>query len=352
MKNIHLKIGLLIIIMFTFSACKEIEITTTVNSDGSIDRLMEVRSDSEIEDLSDLPFPIDSSWTFKKEIDTTQEKKYIYRFEKHFEEAAQINLEYKTIKNSMNRFNRKVSLNKKFRFFYTYFEYKEEYKKLADADYEPFNDILSDEEKEVLYYEPEDSIKFQIDIDTTELKLLQKSAEEKFEKWFEENMENEIFYNLKQDLQDFDIKIISENDIDKNKDTIKLVIDSIGAEKMQNSLYSFLNNYFSTTEFEKIIQAKESNLSKLEDDFEYILEQTEFKYNLNMPGIIIDTNAEILKGNHMSWQIDATELFFVNKSCYAESRIVNRWAFILTGIFLVFVIIFLLWSALKANKNK
>ena len=52
-----------------------------------------------------------------------------------------------------------------------------------------------------------------------------------------------------------------------------------------------------STPFDKVIQAKESNISKLEGDIIYTFDLMEYKYNLNMPGILLDTNADLIKGD-------------------------------------------------------
>ena len=102
--------------------------------------------------------------------------------------------------------------------------------------------------------------------------------------------------------------------------------------------------------FDKIISAVESNISRLEDDIEYVLERQEYKYNLNMPGILLDTNADFIKGNSMNWDIEPTEIFITDKTCYAESRVVNIWAFVISAVFILLTVVILIWSAFR-NKR-
>jgi hypothetical protein len=152
-------------------------------------------------------------------------------------------------------------------------------------------------------------------------------------------------------MDEFKITGVKEEKIDNYKDTIFSYLDSVDIEGMQEKIYSQLNELMNTQIFDKIIQATESNISHLEDDIEYVFDQTEFTYNLNMPGIILDTNADVLRGNRMRWDIDPTELFLSDKSCHAESRIVNRWAFIVSGIIILFAVFMLIWAALKKRKQ-
>ena len=75
----------------------DVEVTTILNTDGSLDRIVEVRSDKELKDYNGLPFPVDSSWNMEYEIDSTVgDKKHIYFFKKHYNNVLEINTDYNT----------------------------------------------------------------------------------------------------------------------------------------------------------------------------------------------------------------------------------------------------------------
>lgn len=141
-----------------FSACVDIEVSTVLNADGSLDRIVEVNSDSELENYSDLPFPIDSSWQVDYKLDTLVSKPHRYVFKKHYASADELNSDYQNITCSLSKFKRKVIVEKRFRWFYTYICYEEKYEKLAKGNYRPFEQYLSDIEKDARKYENSDSI--------------------------------------------------------------------------------------------------------------------------------------------------------------------------------------------------
>ena len=51
-----------------------------------------------------------------------------------------------------------------------------------------------------------------------------------------------------------------------------------------------------------------------------------------MPGIITETNSTNLIGNRVSWEVEADSFLLRDKVMMVESRVVNYWAFILTGL--------------------
>ena len=68
---------------------------------------------------------------------------------------------------------------------------------------------------------------------------------------------------------------------------------------------------------------------------------------VEMPGLIIETNSVMLKGNQVSWEVQPLTLLFQPYEMFVESRVVNNWAFVVTGIFLVLLIIVMIVKAVK-----
>jgi len=344
MKTNKLVIPIILLISMLFSACVDIEVTTILNIDGSIDRIVEVNSDSELNDYSELPFPIDSTWQINYQLDTTTQnnKKHNYVFTKRYKSAEELNNSYKNNKSSLSKFNREIKVNKKFRWFYTYICYEEKYEKLAKGSYRPFNQYLSDIEKEVRKHKNGDSTDTAFDFDKEKIDAYLKDIDTKFEKWFEDNIKEEVLIAIEQDLAENKVEGISNADIRANSDTIYQIIDSLGGKEMKHEFYSRLNNLFTTSEFDKIIESKHSYLEDFEERLEYIVGQEGFKYNLQMPGLLLDTNSEIIKGNQLSWQFEPIEAFFVETSQKAESRMINVWAFWVSGVLLLTILVVLL----------
>ncbi|MFH1296964.1 MAG: hypothetical protein ABIJ04_06795, partial [Bacteroidota bacterium] len=83
--------------------------------------------------------------------------------------------------------------------------------------------------------------------------------------------------------------------------------------------------------------------------FENLIDMESYPETVEMPGLIIKTNSQMLKGNQVSWEIQPLSLLFEKYEMDVESRVVNNWAFILTGIVLLSLIIVLIVKAVKST---
>ena len=238
-------------------------------------------------------------------------------------------------------------MEKKFRWFYTYLKYEESYKKLAKGNYKPFNEYLSEIEKKVQQIDNPDSISKMLQIDSLTVANFKSGIKEKNDKWFDDNLKEEIVLYIDQDLKNCGSKNISLESIRKNKDSIYILADSLLDKSKFEVFYKALNKLFKTNEFNKIIESKKSTLTELAESMEFALGIYGFKYKLQMPGLLLDTNSDNVKGNQLSWQVEPLEAFFVDTSQSAESRIINIWAFVVSGVFLIIVIILLSIKGLK-----
>ena len=65
-----------------------------------------------------------------------------------------------------------------------------------------------------------------------------------------------------------------------------------------------------------------------------------------MPGLILDTNAKDVEGNSVQWKFDYNRFLWEDYTMWVESRVVNRWAMILTGILCMILVAGLIWTLL------
>lgn len=335
-----------------FVSCLDVEVTTILNKDGSLDRIVEVSSDDSLKNYEDLPFPIDSTWKISYTYDSTRsKKKHVYSFKKHFKNAQEISKEYSDKENSLSVLDRKVIVEKKFRWFYTYITFEERYNKAVNGNYRPFAQYLSQIELEARKYNRGDSL--DLDFNEKEVQGYLKDIETKFDKWFEDNVKEEILLVMEKDIQSIGIKGISLEDLKTNSDTIFNLIELFNffeGDKDAESFYNSLNQIFNTEKFNELVNNQHSHLEQFLNKFENIVAKRGFKYNLQIPGLLLDTNAESIKGSSLSWNFEPMEAFFVDTSHSAESRIINLWAYIVSGITIVLILIFLLIPLFRNRK--
>ena len=66
-----------------------------------------------------------------------------------------------------------------------------------------------------------------------------------------------------------------------------------------------------------------------------------------MPGIILNTNAKTVEGNKVIWEFDENRFCYEDFNMTVQSRVVNVWAFVVSGVIVLVVIILLLLPKFK-----
>ncbi len=126
--------------ILAMSGCKEsFTVVTSLFTDGSCDRTITVSSDTMGIPTVAFPLPIDSTWEMSWKAPVEKGEKYLFTAKKHFAHIDSMRQAYARI-NDSTKIRIDVSVEKDFRWFYTYFTYKEKY-----GSFNPFRSIpLSD----------------------------------------------------------------------------------------------------------------------------------------------------------------------------------------------------------------
>jgi len=336
--TIHKIIGVLLVMFSLLTGCKEIETTTEIYPDGSCKHIVFVKGDSSEIAQSAFPIPTDSSWT----ITTYDSGEYTYIAEKIFAKVADWDKEMNYCQDKSKALTIVPELKKKFRWFYTIYEYKETFKAFNKLWNVPITDYMTPEDLQI-FSSPDDS------------SAQAKAAEEKLDNWDKRNKFEEFY-------QEF-IKMTREL-----KDST-LSIARLDTKKEQ--LYNlFVDELYDNLKYEKELMTKlctildNDSVKRLESDLVYIIAQqkerqesleeiglTEFENHVIMPGLILDTNAQTVEGRKVSWEIKPKQFWFTDFTMSVESRLVNIWAVVITLVlFFIAVLILLLPLILRKKK--
>lgn len=139
---------------------KNYTVKTKVNPDGSIERTYIVeKGDSAAVYQNPFPVVFDSTWKteVKKISDST--KTFAYTAKKYFQSSNDLAGDI-VISNAIDKLNNSISLGKHFRWFYTYFSYKEIYKETMWYNNIPMEKFFSQSEIQQIYA---DTISKQLD---------------------------------------------------------------------------------------------------------------------------------------------------------------------------------------------
>jgi hypothetical protein len=305
-----------------FEGCLEIDVQTKISPDGSCERIIIVRNDSKSLPNSAFPIPLDPSWTTEWKKSEKDSSKYEYIARKHFNTPEDLSREYSSRPDtSVLKIN--VDIEKRFEWFYTYIQYKETY----DIDY-PFRKIpitsvlTADEIQSFVHGVENDSLKKRVD------------------KWFIRNIFEDLFDSTIQSIKKKnDPSLPASKLIDKKELIYNITMNDSGPHNADD-LVRLLNNVLNTTVVNSIrdeldiiwkaIDAKTDRLSKADASYTNYTE---------MPGLILDTNSDKIEGSRVTWKFSSDQLKIGKYEMNAKSRVTNVWAFIVTVIFGIFVLI-------------
>lgn len=222
-----------------------------------------------------------------------------------------------------------IDFQKKFRWFYTYFEFSEVYPESNNFKIIPVSDYLTDIEVAALYGEDKELYRgkngFEI---LNELKDLSDKAD----KWLEHNLYEEIYRTYLDNYSQFKEAPVDSQEFAMEKDTIyKYYIRTDSSDF--SDIEEILNHHFHTNAY----TADDEFDNLLETKFEELLlfDNMALNYKLSMPGKIIETNAPFILGDTLEWKVDNERFYFNNYAVKATSRRPNYWAFIITGLIII-----------------
>lgn len=362
-----------LILIISVSGCLDYTITTQVNPDGSLDRIFTVRGDSSAIFDGSVKVPVDSTWEIttrwedvtKK--DSSNERKYVYTARKHFANVNALNQEIYSDSAFTKNTNIKVQINRSFRWFYTFITYHETYQKYFPFNEIPVNNYMTETELGVMVDSDEKNFFFNPDsnkffrnngkqqppeltkADSVTMKKRMDEISEKFDKWQAINIIKEYFNIMKEQVKDDTTSLNVLNSLKWDSDSLINVIFRTNlniqtSEKITNVLYQFFKNYYITqlydqhkNSFHKLDRKLE--LTKLFND-DYTGDN--YTNEVIMPGLLINTNANTVEGNKVTWEFGALQYFASNFEMVAESRIVNRWAIVLSGVIALVLLVLLI----------
>jgi hypothetical protein len=349
-----------LIVIGTFAllaACNaKTDVTTVVNSNGSCDRALVANVDEKFiqGDTAQHPFIMDLTgwdiqWKYKDSRIRTDWP--VKNFKKNKEDSDEVILviahrHFNSVQQMAHSFRIKPShawrgitikpvLEKRFRFFYTYYNYKESFSKLPITLAVPLSKYLSAEEAGYWLAGKPDILK---GMNGVEAKEILDNIQEKGEKWLLRNLFEMQYSELLRHLE-LITNHPSQAIMDTKKDSVFAVYyTEYVKERSKLDLMPILDKSFKTQVFDNFAKARNDNLIEQINNpeaFKHLSTyfDVSFDYKLVMPGDIIESDG-ILSHDTLKWKIDTYRLLDGNYTVEASSKKANIWAFF-TAAFIV-----------------
>jgi hypothetical protein len=348
MKNRYLKFVVATILILVAS-CDEPEtvVTDIVHTDGSVTRKIEMRNIEDKFNTSDIQVPFDSTWLVKDslEIDDKGDTIFVRRAEKTFLNVDELNLTYKNDSGANKNITREALFSKKFRWFNTEYRFTENIDKKLGNGY-PLSDFLSSEELH-FFYSPENLKEENLNgPDSLRYKALQDSIKLKTDDWSMKNLISEWiteFVKLTKGKAGPDLSMESLKS--HENDFVKICRDN---EDKLDSLWSngiILKQFIGEDNALKYKTEADSAVNIAAENF--WVDFKEYSVRISMPGKLTATNGFIDSSKILLWPVKSDYFLSEPYEMWAESKLPNRWAWTVSGLFLVFVLTGVLIKIIK-----
>jgi len=226
------------------------------------------------------------------------------------------------------------SLKKRFRGFYSYYDFEAVYPRLAYIGTVPIDQYLSADEQQCFFqgdmsaYRGLNGMELKGELDELENKFLQWYAHSIYEEYIDV-----IGHFAQADGQPYAAQIPNIKDIlfaSHKKDILE------SSEKIDSKfICTLLDTHFSGKQFTALHAQKHEEIEQwVEEKLQLEQYEVRVQYALSLPGKLLSANTELREHDSPLWKVDAFKLLAQDYSLAASSRTTNHWFFVLAGLLL------------------
>jgi hypothetical protein len=341
MKTQHIFLAVSIFLLLCFGACREVTVTTKVNADGTFTRIITVTGDSADVFAADLPFPVDETWARISSKDTSDSTKFMQTYTKTYTNSDKLNADISNDTGSYSKLDRNISITKKFRFFFSYLTFKEVYKSANAFTFLDYHEFLTEEDLQwfsmlKLPVTPADS-------------LHKKESEDKVFAFLVASAAAEAESIIRDGIKRLNNPLLNPVDISLFHDSLYTKINAWD-DKSELNIIEDCRRWSGNDAFSLLNDLKPplfEGFTKKLAGLNTVFDLEGYTEEVDMPGLITGTNSPMLNGNQVRWDFQPINVIVRDFEMYAESRVINYWAFILAGLVLLSFIILIIIKAFR-----
>ncbi len=321
---------LAILIMVMTSGCNDYTIKTTINPDGSFERTIVCNGTSDDFSNFHLPYVIDSTWNVVAVPEQGGEKRQETTAKKTYANSEQLMEEFARGKDT-SKLQVACRVEKKFRWFFTYYFYAETLPSFALYRHEPVDSFFTPAEIRLMK-EGRDS-------------LLDRRAEELWSR----NIVDEFIERLQVKAQELNDPKLPASAISECKGALTEQILK-GKDDNSEDLERVVETILWPRPARKLRGAMDTIFTRMTDELKREAElEVSYKNEVTMPGILVTSNSRKIEGNKVMWDCRSNK--YVDFVMSAESRRVNLWAVIATSVVCAGLVVALLLPVFYRSKR-
>jgi len=325
-----------------FPACLDIETTSTVNSNGSILRTVTFEGDSTSIYRGDFPAPIDSSWD--KNIQKLGDRDFRLTASRLFNNVEEMNESFGGTSGKTLRYHFQFERN--FQWFFTTYRFEEENMKYVQFDSIPLTDYVSPSEIESWKRHEVDKEPFPTKGDS----LAWISAEPRFQQWESRNTFERIFGVFLDGVRAIHNPSLTHSSVIASKDTLFRASEQSLELGNIDTLGVIFSGVLRNPQAVKAWRLKAEAIRQIKERRYLNFAEDTFVTNVIMPGLIVASNARTIEGNKATWRDFSDYARILGYTMWVESRQVNWWAVILTGIIVLLLAALLVAFAFRRRR--
>ncbi len=335
---------LVIPVLSLMPGCLDVNVRTTVLSDGSSERVISMKLDTQNVPEGAFPMPADSTWQVEWKETTDKDNKFEYVARKRFSSPEDLQREFNQ-RPDTGAIGLSVFLQKRFEWFYTYLDYREVYTRKNIFNNVPVSDYLSkDEIDRYLHGDETDSLK---------AKVKMWENRNLFEEFFrpllaevrrrnDPSLPPSLMLEKKEEL--FRQVLAADNE---NKNEEKGKVDSTGHDPTVDLALRVFADVVRTHTVLSLQPVADRAWEAIAEKMEKDKHPDSWTCALQMPGLLLSTNSNVVDGSLITWKFTADQIRVGDYVMQASSRVTNVWAFVITGAAALLVILTAMLALLR-----
>ena len=324
--------------------CLDIGITTHVNTNGTILRTVVIKGDSSGIYGDKIPLPLDSTWV--RSIERTDSKNFTLTATRLFEGTEGMNNSLKGTEGKT--LGARVELQRHFQWFFTTFRYSETWPNFNPFRAIPITDYISPAELDYWIRHEMNKEPFSSKGDS----LAMEDAGKRYEKWDDENIFADYFDALLEGVRRLNDPSLPLAHVAGMKDKLFEQSEKYFRMKNMDTVAIIFGRVLKSRNVKKAIALNMEGFERLNEKRAFLEDNMTNSYlnSVVMPGLITGTNAPTLEGNKASWKEYVKFAYFEDVEMWVESRVVNWWAIIVTGVVILALVALFLVAILRRRR--
>jgi hypothetical protein len=306
--------------------CLEVETTVRVNSDGTIHRTVEITGDSTALAEGSYPLALHGPWSMN--LQREDPRKFHLKAERTFASADELN---DAIGGEPGRtIQLRARLERTFLWFTTTFRYEETFVRFYPFDAVPITDYVSDREIDLYLRHEMEEEPYQTPGDSLALD----DASDRFEEWEKRSRFEAFFAELLRGAERAGTPELTTERLAGAKEELYRRCFGDGEPTRAGQLIESAGAVLGTRSVQRAVEANRDGFDAFDRKMSFLedVATTGFTTRVEMPGLITDTNAPALEGTTVSWSDFKAYCYVRDYTMWVESRMINWWAIILTGV--------------------